>query len=139
MQDTSAANKRTVAVVVASPDTKSAQAISTFVGQLGLSAALHSAKGSGDIAALEALEAARGAEYAVVIGAVDGSAISALQVGFLLGLVGRKRLCFLGKAGEGAGLEGVPRHELDAAGLWKLLLAREMKQAGLDIDLNKAM
>lgn len=134
--------KRSVAIVCATPDTKSAQALSNFVTQLGMSPALHSAaKASGDAAALEALEAARGAEYAIVLGAAEGNGISPLQIGFLLGLVGRNRLCFLGtaKGGAPAGMDAVPRHSLDDGGLWKLLLAREMKQAGLDIDLNRAM
>jgi hypothetical protein len=132
--------KRSVAIVLATPDTKSAQALSNFVTQLGLSPALHSAlKGGGDAAALEALEALRGAEYVILLGATEGSSISPLQIGFLLGLVGRNRLCFLGKGGTMAGVEAVPRHPLDDSGLWKLLLAREMKQAGLDIDLNRAM
>jgi hypothetical protein len=76
-----------------------------------------------------------------VLGAGEGGAVSPLQIGFLLGLVGRNRLCFLGtpKSGAVAGVEAVPTHSLDDGGLWKLLLAREMKQAGLDIDLNRAM
>jgi hypothetical protein len=28
---------------------------------------------------------------------------------------------------------------MDDAGLWRLLLARAMKQAGLDVDLNRAL
>ena len=137
-----AAQKRTVAIVIATANTKSAQALSNFATQLGLSPALHSiAKAGGDIAALEALESARGAEYAVVLAADDASAVTPLQIGFLLGLVGRNRLCFLttGKPAAAPGLEAVPRHPLDDAGLWRLLLAREMKQAGLDIDLNRAI
>ena len=33
----------------------------------------------------------------------------------------------------------VHRIPVDNSGVWKLLLARQMKQAGLDIDLNKAL
>lgn len=28
---------------------------------------------------------------------------------------------------------------MDVAGAWRLLLAREIKEAGIDIDLNKAI
>jgi hypothetical protein len=28
---------------------------------------------------------------------------------------------------------------MDESGLWRLLLAREMRQAGLDVDMNRAM
>ena len=134
------AQKRSIAIICATADTKSAQSLSNYVTQLGLSPALHSlAKAGSDGATLEALEGARGAEYAIVLGATDASAIPPLHIGFLLGLVGRNRLCFLGKGAPGAGVDAVPRHTLDDSGLWKLLVAREMKQAGLDIDLNRAM
>ena len=143
MTPTDSAQKRTIAIVVATANTKSAQALSNFASQLGLAPALHSvAKAGGDVAALEALEGARGAEYAIVLAAGDDpAAVSPLQIGFLLGLVGRKRLCFLttGNRGADSGLEAVPRHALDDGGLWRLLLAREMKQAGLEVDLNKAI
>ncbi len=143
MTSNAPAQKRTIAIVVATASTKSAQALSNFASQLGLAPALHSvAKAGGDVAALEALEGARGAEYAIVLAAGDDpAAISPLQTGFLLGLVGRKRLCFLttGKSDPASGPEAVPRHPLDDAGLWRLLLAREMKQAGIEIDLNKAI
>jgi hypothetical protein len=31
------------------------------------------------------------------------------------------------------------RHTMDDAGLWRVLLAREMKRAGLNVDLNRAL
>ena len=34
---------------------------------------------------------------------------------------------------------GVVYVPLNASGAWKLLLAREMKAAGLDVDLNRAI
>jgi hypothetical protein len=33
----------------------------------------------------------------------------------------------------------VVRHPMDDGGLWRLLLAREMKQAGLSVDMNRAL
>jgi hypothetical protein len=36
-------------------------------------------------------------------------------------------------------LDGVLRVSPDDTGVWRLLLAREMKRAGLDVDLNKAL
>jgi hypothetical protein len=66
-----------------------------------------------------------------------------LEVGFLFGAVGRRRLCFLiagAKPTLGAELDAVvTRHSMDDAGLWRLLLAREMRQAGLDVDMNRAL
>jgi hypothetical protein len=135
----SPAQQRSIAIVCA-PGDAAGEVVSAFARQLDLSPALHALpKGGSDAAALEALESARGAGYAIVL-AGEGVAVSPLQIGFLLGLVGRNRLCFLG-AGEAAvaGLDAVPRHNVDAGGLWRLLLAREMKQSGLDVDLNRAM
>ena len=63
-----------------------------------------------------------------------------LETGFLLGVLGAPRVCLLlRQAGSSPGLDSLNRIALDAGGLWRLLLAREMKQAGLDIDLNKAL
>ncbi|HEY0825988.1 MAG TPA: hypothetical protein VGD76_19530, partial [Ramlibacter sp.] len=60
--------------------------------------------------------------------------------GFLLGVLGAQRMCLLLPAQASApGLDSLDRVPLDAAGVWRLLLARELKQGGLDIDLNKAL
>jgi hypothetical protein len=141
MTSSTPAQKRSIAVICATADTKSAQAVSNFISQLGMAPSLHSTtKATGDAAALEVLESARGAEYAIVL-AGEGANITPLQIGFLLGCIGRNRLCFLGtaKSGTAAGVESMPRHDFDASGLWKLLLARDMKAAGMDVDLNRAI
>jgi predicted nucleotide-binding protein len=62
-----------------------------------------------------------------------------MEIGFLLGALGRGRVVVLQAEGDEDGLGGVTRHPMDGAGLWRLLLAREMKQAGLKIDLNRAV
>jgi len=64
-----------------------------------------------------------------------------LELGFFLGRLGRKRVCALYQEGveipsDYSGVLFVP---LDARGAWRLGLARELKAAGLDIDLNKAV
>ena len=64
-----------------------------------------------------------------------------LELGFFLGTLGRKRVCVLYKEdveipSDYAGVLYVP---LDDAGSWRLILAREMRSAGISIDLNKAL
>jgi predicted nucleotide-binding protein len=64
-----------------------------------------------------------------------------LELGFFLGKLGRKRVCALYQHGveipsDYTGVVFVP---LDVSGAWRLTLAREIKAAGLDVDLNKAM
>ena len=50
-------------------------------------------------------------------------------------------MCFIvaGKPVPEPHWEGVARHAIDESGLWRLLLAREMRQAGLDVDMNRAV
>ena len=91
-------------------------------------------------------------QYAIVIlpaGALDASSgilqtLSPqilLELGFLLGALGRNRLCLLisGPATPAPVWNGITSLPMDEAGLWRLLLARAMKQAGLDVDLNRAL
>jgi hypothetical protein len=63
-----------------------------------------------------------------------------LELGFLLALHPAARLCMLLPANtEGAVPPGVTSLPLDDGGLWRLLLARQMRQAGLEVDLNRAI
>ena len=64
-----------------------------------------------------------------------------LEFGYLLGALGRTRLCLLvsGPAAKLPPWDGITSLPMDDAGLWRLLLARAMKQAGLDVDLNRAL
>ena len=63
-----------------------------------------------------------------------------LELGYFIGLLGRNRVCALYKGGVElpSDYSGVGYLRLDDAGAWQLLLARRLKEAGLDVDLNKA-
>lgn len=63
------------------------------------------------------------------------------ELGYFLGALGRKHVCALKAEGveEPSDLSGVLYIPLDAAGAWRLRLAGEMKAAGLNIDLNRAL
>lgn len=100
--------------------------------QLGLDVAVV------DNPSIEQLDAARNAGYAVVVPQKGAGESLMLAVGFILALLGRSRIALVG--GEPpAALDGCVRVALDDEGLWKLLLAREMKKAGLEVDLNRAL
>jgi predicted nucleotide-binding protein len=63
------------------------------------------------------------------------------ELGFFIGKLGRNRVCALFQEAvdipsDYAGVLFVP---IDAGGAWRLSLTREMKEAGLTIDLNKAV
>ena len=64
-----------------------------------------------------------------------------LELGFFLGKLGRKRVCALYQEGVEipSDYDGVIFIPLDKNGAWHLPLARELKAAGLSIDLNKAL
>lgn len=63
------------------------------------------------------------------------------ELGFFLGKLGRKRVCALYKEGVEipSDYQGVLFVPMDKDGGWKLLLAREIKAAGISIDLNKVI
>lgn len=64
-----------------------------------------------------------------------------LELGFFLGKLGRSRVCALYQEDVEipSDYNGVLFLPLDRAGAWRLSLARELKAAGLDIDMNKAV
>jgi predicted nucleotide-binding protein len=62
-----------------------------------------------------------------------------LELGFFLGKLGRHRVCALYRKGVEipSDYSGVVFIELDDAGAWRLLLARELRSAGFEIDMNR--
>jgi hypothetical protein len=64
-----------------------------------------------------------------------------LELGYFIGKLGRERVCALKVDGVEvpSDLHGVVYIPLDARGAWKLILARELKAAGIDVDMNHAL
>jgi hypothetical protein len=128
--------------VICRLDAETRDAVTAFLGQLGLEpVSIGQADGATLIGRVDAL---RDLDFAVVAMPADDTGAGAgdlLEIGFLLGALGRARVCFVlgGKGSPAAAIEGFPRHAMDEGGLWRLLLAREMKQSGLDVDLNRAL
>ena len=62
-----------------------------------------------------------------------------LELGYFIGSLGRGNLCVLREEGLDmpSDFHGVGYHVLDAGGGWQLSLAKEMKAAGLPVDLNR--
>ncbi|AJG22217.1 putative nucleotide-binding protein [Cupriavidus basilensis] len=62
-----------------------------------------------------------------------------LELGYFIGRLGRHKVCAL-KSGDlelPSDYQGVLWETMDAGGGWKLSLARELKAAGHEVDLNK--
>jgi predicted nucleotide-binding protein len=64
-----------------------------------------------------------------------------LELGYFVGRLSRARVCALYKGATElpSDMHGVMYITMDEADGWRLQLARELKQAGLDIDLNLAV
>lgn len=63
------------------------------------------------------------------------------ELGFFIARLGRSRVCALCKSDVEipSDYHGVLYVNLDQGQGWKMILAREMKRAGLDVDLNRAI
>lgn len=63
------------------------------------------------------------------------------ELGYFLGRLGRSRVCALHKGGVEilSDYDGVIYVSMDDPQGWRLLLAREIKAAGIDVDLNQAL
>lgn len=63
------------------------------------------------------------------------------ELGYFIGKLGRSRVCALYKEGLElpSDYQGVLYVQMTADGGWRLHLAKELKAAGLDVDLNMAI
>ena len=64
-----------------------------------------------------------------------------MELGLFIGSLGRNRVCALykGELELPSDYDGVVYQRMDEGDGWKLPLAREIKEAGIEIDLNKAL
>ena len=64
-----------------------------------------------------------------------------LELGFFLGRIKRENVCALYSEGVElpSDIDGVAYVPLDDRGAWKMELAKELKAAGFDVDMNKVV
>ena len=142
--------------IVHGHDEAAKETVARFVERLGLTPViLHEQANSGNTT-IEKLEAHMDVDFAVVLLTPDdvGSSASApsspksrarqnvvLELGLFVGVLGRKKVCALHKGDLElpSDYHGVLYVPMDDTGGWKLLLAREIRDAGLDVDMNKAV
>jgi predicted nucleotide-binding protein len=127
------ADGRTPRVAIVCRDDEAGEAVTTFIADLGLEPVI-SQEPSVDGASLEVLEGLRHADFALVL-----QAERQLEIGFLLAALGRPRVFVLQTGAASPALAGLTHHTIEDSGVWRLLLARAMKQAGLAVDLNRAL
>ncbi len=107
-----------------------------FVEQLGLEAAIL------DAVSIDQLEGLRNVAFLLLLPGNKSNAPDAmLAIGFMLAAIGRGRIACLLSEDDNLPdvLKGATSISVDEEGLWRLLLAREMKRAGLEVDLNRAV
>jgi len=63
------------------------------------------------------------------------------ELGFFIGKIGRKHVCALckGNVERPSDYDGILYVPMDDAGGWELKLAKEIKAAGIDVDLNRLL
>lgn len=142
--------------VVHGRDNGAKQTIARFLEKLGLEPVILHERSNAGLTIIEKFEKHSDVAYAVVlmtpddIGALakekDKLAYRArqnvvLELGYFMGRLGRSHVCVLlkGDIERPSDSDGIIYVALDPNDGWKILLAKELKEVGLEIDLNQAM
>lgn len=142
--------------VVHGHDEQIKESVARFVERLGLEAIILHEKPNGGKTIIEKFEKYSDVSFTIVLLTPDDFGGSKLkpkivndrarqnvifELGFFIGKYSRNRVCALlkDKIEYPSDYSGVIYINIDSSGAWKFKLAKEMKQAGLDIDLNKVI
>jgi predicted nucleotide-binding protein len=143
--------------VVHGHDTAAKSEVARFIEKLGLTAVvLHEQPDQGQTVIEKFEKYAGQSGFAVVLLTPDDIAAPKsdpsktqhrarqnviLELGYFCGALGRGRVCVLYKHGVEIPSDyfGVLYVEHDSAGSWQLRLAKELKQSGMNVDLNKVL
>jgi hypothetical protein len=139
-----ASNGHKVLFVSHGPKDPASEAVLQFVQQLSL-ATMEADHTNGLI---ETLEGRNDMGFVIVMNAADHleqgkgavSESSLFKLGYCAGRLGLKRMCMMNAPTHPSGVgesHGIAHLSVDNNGGWQLHLARQMKRAGLDIDLNR--
>jgi hypothetical protein len=86
----------------------------------------------------EALDRQSQVSFAVILSAGEVQSDHNFELGFCAGRLGLKRVFLLHPQGQGAeDARGLTHVVIDNGGGWQLQLARQLKRAGLGVDLNR--
>ena len=133
------------------------ETVARFLAQLDLKPVILHEQPTGGRTIIEKFGTHSDARFAVVlltpddVGRLAANAAAELQSrsrqnvifewGFFVAKLGRRNVCALYAEGVEvpSDLSGVVYVELDRKGAWKMMLARELKAGGIDVDLNRAI
>jgi hypothetical protein len=118
--------------------------VTSFLSRVGMSAVALKNSTASSVSLIDELEKHDDASYAIVMLNPDVSGIAdstVFELGLLVGRLGRNRVCglvkeYIAKLASFGGISCVP---LDPAGAWKFLVIKQLKEAGFDIDANRAL
>ncbi len=129
------------------------ETVARLLGQLGLNPIILHEQHDGGRTIIEKFEDHSHVGFAIVlltpddVGAAKGQEGSLqprarqnviFELGFFYAQLTRKRVCALYKGVEPpSDISGVLYKPMDAGGSWRLELAKELKAAGIEVDLNK--
>ncbi|HMO45384.1 MAG TPA: nucleotide-binding protein [Rubrivivax sp.] len=138
--------------IVHGHDHEAMHSVARLLQQLQLTPVILAEQSGGSRTVIEKLERHAAAAFAVVLLTPDDAGRAAgtadeqprarqnviFELGFFAGRLGRNRVCALvkGQVEIPSDWHGVLQHSLDAGNGWQLDLARELRAAGFEIDLN---
>ncbi|MCB8889574.1 TIR domain-containing protein [Vreelandella malpeensis] len=142
--------------IVHGHDEQAKESSARFIGKLGLNAIILHEQANEGKTIIEKLEKHTDAAYAIVLFTPDDVGSSAatsenllprarqnvlVELGYMAAKIGRDKVCVLRKGNVEIPSDflGVLYIDIDAAGAWRLTLAKELKVAGLKVNLNDAM
>ena len=134
-------------------DNHSKQTLSRFLTKLGIEFISFNARANQEDTLIERIERYPDTKFAIlllplaeeVVKTDEKSSIDdnvghrlAIEIGYLMGKLGRKRVCALVSENMKipSDLSRLLHFKMDASHMWRLLLVKQMKEAGLQIDLN---
>lgn len=142
--------------IVHGHDEGARESVARYLEKLGLTPIILHEQASGGRTVIEKLEHNSDVDFAVVLLTPDdvGAVATAtdklnsrarqnviLELGYFAGKLGRSRVCALHKGSVELPSDflGVVYVAMDTAGGWRLLLAKELREAGFEVDLNLAL
>ena len=138
-----ASSSNKVLFVTHGPKDPSSEAVMQFIQQLSMPVV----EADHTNGLIETLEAQRDMGFVIVMNAADTvengkaslSDSSVFKLGYCAGKLGLRRMCMMnGPSHPNVGdSQGIAHVAVDVNGGWQLQLARQMKRAGCDIDLNR--
>lgn len=144
------------AFIVHGHDEGARESAARFLDKLGIMPVILHEQASGGRTVIEKLEHNADVDFAVVlltpddVGNIktDSGNLNPrarqnviLELGYFVGKLGRNRVCALykGSVELPSDFVGVVFVDMDNAGAWRFHLAKELREAGFNVDLNKAL